>query len=544
MKPQEAAADLSLQRIALGACLAESRMSGSPDGVRVAHEGRRSAAAPASSSGQPVDSWGKGMLAHQVCRRFVRCLLALLLVGAGRTVLPASGQDIAVSIAEEVPGVKLLDPRSYGFQIPPGEVRVVADQRVLVEEGEQVVVAQVHARVGENYVLLMPDGRLVDCLASQVQSTDRAFEPLSTRELADRLRERFPGFQCLTTKNFVFVFNNPEGKQDGSYVHVSKRVLESMLEPLQKYFRRIGCETHPPRVPLVVVVFRTRAEFQAYRAMPPQLIAYYHVVSNEIVLHEETPLLAVRSDLATKQALSTIAHEGTHQILHNIGVQSRLSVWPMWLSEGLAEYLAPTQLNSQFRWKGAGEINDLRMFELESYIQRRYFTALDGETIRRMVENQQLDSTGYAAAWATTHYLAQKKSEAFADYLKLLQGMRPLNGMAARTGDPITENADHFRERFCDSYERFERELVAHLERQPYESPVAEYQHFVVLIEYPDGRKSLRRGGFFIRQQDAQQWLQDFLKQLDEPQRTAARFEVETYNNRGEATHRIAQWIN
>ena len=86
-------------------------------------------------------------------------------------------------------------------------------------------------------------------------------------------------------------------------------------------------------------------------------------------MYEQSKLAEVRPDLAVQQAISTIAHEGVHQILHNIGVQQRLSVWPMWLSEGLAEFFAPTTIGARLKWKGAGQVNDLRMFELEQYLK-------------------------------------------------------------------------------------------------------------------------------------------------------------------------------
>ena len=54
-------------------------------------------------------------------------------------------------------------------------------------------------------------------------------------------------------------------------------------------------------------------------------MAYYDVLSNRIVMYEETALWKIKPDLALQQALATIAHEGRHQILHNIGVQQRLS---------------------------------------------------------------------------------------------------------------------------------------------------------------------------------------------------------------------------
>ena len=35
-----------------------------------------------------------------------------------------------------------------------------------------------------------------------------------------------------------------------------------------------------------------------------------------------------------------------------IGVQQRLSTWPMWLNEGLAEFFSPTTTDRQLKWKG------------------------------------------------------------------------------------------------------------------------------------------------------------------------------------------------
>ena len=69
------------------------------------------------------------------------------------------------------------------------------------------------------------------------------------------------------------------------------------------------------------------------------------------------------SALLTKQ---TAAHEGTHQVLQNIGVQPRLSAWPLWLVEGLAEYCATPSCSraGEPTWDGLGQINSLHMATL------------------------------------------------------------------------------------------------------------------------------------------------------------------------------------
>src|SRR5256714_5441524 len=116
-------------------------------------------------------------------------------------------------------------------------------------------------------------------------------------------------------------------------------------------------------------MFKSEDEFRRYRRMPPGVVAYYDPLSNRVFMYEQSRLLQMRPDLALGQAISTIAHEGVHQILHNIGVQKRMSVWPMWLSEGLAEFFAPTAVDDKLRWKGPGQVNDLRMFELEEDVR-------------------------------------------------------------------------------------------------------------------------------------------------------------------------------
>ncbi len=454
---------------------------------------------------------------------------------------PATNPSTQVSPAtQELAGLKLIDPRSFGFQATPDYVQVPADSRVLVEEQGKVVVGRVHAQVGDSFILLLPDGRLVDRKATQVQTTDRPFEPLKSDELAASLRVgRFANFNVLKSKNYVLLYNTSE-----EYAQATKRILERMLSGVIAYTKRLGFKPHEPLFPQVVIMFGSYEEFRAYRDMPRYVMAYYNVVGNEIVLFEEQPGPNGEREFAIGQAISTIAHEGAHQILHNIGIQQRLSVWPMWVNEGFAEYLAPTSFGKNMGWKGAGVVNDYRMFELESYIQGRSFHGLDGTTVEKTVSAQQLDSTGYASAWATVHFLAKKREDEFAEYLKMLSTIQPLQGMVASPNEPVAANLQYFRQLFSEDLPSFEQELVDHLGNQRYVSPVAAYPHYAALIEFREGRKSVRRGGFFFDQKRADQWLQDYLALLDEPQRAEASYRIVPCANREQATTEVSRWRN
>jgi len=179
-----------------------------------------------------------------------------------------------------------------------------------------------------------------------------------------------------------------------------------MYPGLFGYFRRLQIDVHDPEVPLVVIIFHTEEEFEEYRAMSESVAAYYDSISNHVVIYEQSKLATIAPELAAKASISTIAHEGVHQILHNIGVQHRLSRWPTWISEGLAEYFAPTSVGRRFRWKGVGKVNDLRMSELGTYLKRPRLQP--GEMVRQTIAANSLSPTGYASAWALTHFLAQR----------------------------------------------------------------------------------------------------------------------------------------
>ncbi len=194
------------------------------------------------------------------------------------------------------------------------------------------------------------------------------------------------------------------------------------------------------------------------------MLAFYSAVDNRVAMYENSDLSAVRPDLAAQQAIATIAHEGAHQILHNIGVQQRLSVWPMWISEGLAEFFAPTATDNRVRWIGAGQVNDMRMFELEQYFKARPADA-DGHLIEDTIQAVRLTSTGYATSWALTHFLAKHHRAEFHKYVNTLSRLGPLEG-DRRIVAPgvIPGNKTLFEQQFGDDYPAMEKRIVAHFE--------------------------------------------------------------------------------
>jgi hypothetical protein len=302
-------------------------------------------------------------------------------------------------------------------------------------------------------------------------------------------------------------------------------------------------EVKEPQLPLVVVMFKTEAEFQRFQRMPPGVVAYYHTLSNRVFMYEQSRLAEARPDLAVRQALATMAHEGAHQVLHNIGVQQRLSLWPMWLSEGMAEYFAPTQAGEKLRWEGAGKVNDLRMFELEQYIKSRAADKPDGQLIEHTTQAARLTSTGYATAWALTHYLANRKRSEFNEYVKKMSQLGPLEatGPIAQPG-VVRENLAMFQIQFGENLPDLEYRLVLHLRKLPYTDPFAGMPHVVATLQTIDGRRPIRLVNTFHTRALAEKWLRDSTANLPVEARARAETNVRSFPNRPTAEAWAKQW--
>ena len=252
----------------------------------------------------------------------------------------------------------------------------------------------------------------------------------------------------------------------------------------------------------------------------------------------------MRPDLAVQQAIATVAHEGVHQILANIGVQHRLSIWPMWLSEGLAEFFAPTTTGERLKWKGPGQVNDLRMFELEQYLQDKSASEPKGEMVEHTVLAAQLSSTGYASAWALTHYLAKNRRSEFNAFIREVSQLQPLSGAIDVTPPGVVRsNREQFSKKFGEDFKQLEAKLVAHLRKQPYTDPFLNLPHFVATLQTTDGRRTQRSANTFHSPELADKWRREMLSKLPAAQKNAAQAQIRIFPNRLQAEAYARQWL-
>jgi hypothetical protein len=439
--------------------------------------------------------------------------------------------------AEEV-----VDPKRFAFDIPAGPVKHVELANVLTRDGGgTTVVAKLHVVVGENSIVMLPSGELVARRPAEIRPTDKPFVPETKEQLAKRLTNGpLPGFRVKTSRRYVYVYNTSD-----EFVEGTARILESMFFGLVQYLREMRLSVREPDLPLVIIMFETEGEYQRFRKMPPGVVAYYNIVSNEVAMYEQSALSNIKPELAIQQKISTIAHEGVHQILHNIGVQQRLSVWPQWISEGTAEFFAPTTVGKRFTWKGAGKVNDLRMFELERYLKAKAADAPAGQMIEQTVLAAKLRSTGYATSWALVHYLARYERRQFHRLMRAMSEIRPMEG-AIRVENPgvVKSNLVEFKEIFGDDLAEMERLLVGHLKKLPYDDPFAEWPHYIAMIALHPPSKRNRMANVFHTKAAAERWIQQTMAKVPEDRREGAKAAIGRAVNRAAAEQAATRWLS
>ncbi|MEW4569344.1 DUF1570 domain-containing protein [Tautonia sp. JC769] len=312
----------------------------------------------------------------------------------------------------------------------------------------RVLVGRVYARGPGGPVVQLPDGSL-GWPEGEVL-TGLPFHPWSAQQVAGSFRNgRNRDFRVVERSPYVVL---TEGSD--AFAEQAADLLQTLYHDLTACFEDGGIPVTEPEFPLVAVIYRDEAAFRRYRPVDPDVRAYYEVVSNRIILYESSPQDLRAPELAALSRPQTIAHEGIHQILQNVGIQPRLADWPPWLVEGLAEYYSPAALpdpspESRADWGDYGRANFGRVnpLHMATLIDLQDPSALlahlrgpgpskvapawaslnaDEPWVTRLILRTELSPTDYALAWCLTHYLAQHHADAFRSYLLALGARSPL----------------------------------------------------------------------------------------------------------------------
>jgi hypothetical protein len=456
---------------------------------------------------------------------------------------PANGAAAAGADSDDgtVPVLR-ADPSDLGLKLPNADPVAGDDRRVLVKsDDDELVVGKVQVELGDSFVVIMPDGRINVVKTSDATITERPFVGMAAKELADKLQKKFPGYKVQSTKRFIYVYNTSDLFYKGT-----SSILESLYPGLIAYCKLRKLTVEDPPYPLVVVMFRKRQEWEDYMHgmfAGSSVAAFYDGATNRVMMYEQSELGEDAPEYAQKQLISTVAHEGVHQILHNIGIQQRLSRWPMWISEGLPEYFAPTSVGRGLKWKGAGQVNDLRMKTIDKLLRMGPQRSLQATkstntTTEAIVTATDFDADGYAWSWALTHFLGEKKKPEFQKYLADIASSEPMKRPDAEGQRRM------FVKHFGSDFAKMDADMLKHLKNLPYVDPIENMTHFVVMMRYPQGLQTMRGYAIALSEKQVAETRAELAAKLTPQEQNSAIFQVRQAKTRTEAMSIAAGWMS
>lgn len=462
-------------------------------------------------------------------------LLSLALCAAARAQSEDAGLDIAP--AQNLGTLDALGPLTR----PTPALEKLCYVRA---SGGEAMVTKVMCELGEKRLVKLPSGELSVVTRRHTRPCDRPFRSMTREAIARSMeQEGFGRFKFAPSGYYLFAYDCSEG----FYRH-TRSILRTLLPGVVRELRDWGLEPARPETPLVVVIFPSRAAFDAYEKMPASVAAYYNGLDNRIILYEDQRLWNAAPEYALRQAAYTIAHEGVHQILANTGIQQRLSGWPQWISEGLPEYFCPLTVSSRvvkqngdelpertLEWQRAGMVNDLRMYDL---LRTR---ARDGRLVRAAIGAKELTSYGYAVSWGLVHYLSNRRSDAFAAYLKDLGEARPLQpAVESFAGGPDPLFVKHFGDDYAGIESEVQRHLTSRRIQNEYRDPIENQTHYVVKRIYKKGRTFHTSVVLTLSPAAAREWKEQEEARMDE-MGEEAQFYTIMCDTRKEAEYQIAK---
>ncbi len=322
------------------------------------------------------------------------------------------------------------------------------------------------------------DGKIWFVEPGQIQDkvdVEEAVEPLSKEEVGQRLLKELPdGFRIYETRHYVIAYQNEVAFArwvSGLYESRLYRAFETFWVKKKKF------KLTDPQYPLIAIIFGTRAQYQQYvdRELGPgqTMIAYYNLQTNRVAMYDltadqlnpgqspnERNIDRVLQNPAAIMMVATIIHEATHQLMFNRGIQTRFADTPLWLNEGLAMYFEAPDLQSKTGWQTPGRIFDRRLIRFRQYLANRPADSLKSLIISdARLRDSDTSIDAYAEAWALNHFLLNRHSRQYIQYIDHMSAKRVLH-----EDSPETRLAD-FQKFLGEDLGELDKEFVDYVRR-------------------------------------------------------------------------------
>ncbi|WP_165219274.1 DUF1570 domain-containing protein [Aquisphaera insulae] len=418
-------------------------------------------------------------------------------------------------------------------------------RRFLVrDDAGNPVVTRLYGEHDGKAVLLLPDGQLG--VPDVLVPTAEAFRPMSADEVKTHLQKGpLADFRVHQTTHYLVFYQSSRG-----FAEESAKVLEDLYGRLLETFRKNEMTVSDAEFPLVAVIHASERDFRASHEVGPDVQAFYEIYSNRIIFYENSSRDQDSPEVAALRKPQTVAHEGTHQILQNIGVQPRLSAWPIWLVEGLAEYCASPSIprkGGKPAWDGIGLVNSLHMATLRELNDP---LSLDipgqdegpkepvrepGRTLlESMIRKTHLTPTEYAPAWAMVHYLAFKRQAEFVAFLKSMSQLPPLVPKSPE------EQTALFREAFGADLKKIDRAVEAYLKKLTKQKGFDPMPYYLVLYEQHLPTGQVRRS---VMVSQSPQMIQQWLERITSPDGAPPSWQAFPHPTRARAVLAAREWL-
>lgn len=385
---------------------------------------------------------------------------------------------------------------------------------------------------------MLPDGRIVK-INRQIYTED-PFQPVTMDALRDRLvGESYQGYQSRQTDHYLILY-----RCSPKFAEASARLLESLYCGLVERLTRLGFEVKPAEFPLVAIIHASEKDFRDRRTIDADVQAYYEIMSNQVHFYEQSEVQREDPMWEAMRKPQTVAHEGTHQVLNNIGIQPRMAEWPLWLVEGLAELAASnTETSRDGGWVGLSRVNQLHIATLDdleddltqqSGANGRVRVGADWgrSMVEYLVSRDQLQPTDYALAWTLTHFLANERTAEFIAFLKDMGQRVP---GAARVP---SQDLDTFRKHFGDGLLRSDAPLRKHIGKLRKKSTLT---YYAVMFQQALPGNLARRGTLVSRSpQVIRQWVE---QRMYDPAGGAYQWQAVPFRSKQDALLYTDQWL-
>jgi hypothetical protein len=421
---------------------------------------------------------------------------------------------------------------------PPVEPSEAKRIRVCDPSG-RVRIARVYgvSQDEDRLCVILPDGQLG--FATDQVETDEPFVPATAAQMAEELRVgKFARFRVRYAPHYLVVSDCSPG-----FAEASVKLLEDLYKGLSDALRRRDIPVHEAEFPLVAIIFRTEREFRAHKQVDPDIQAYYEVFTNRIYFYETSDRDQQAPEVAALRRPQTVAHEGTHQVLQNIGVHPRLSSWPLWLVEGLAEYCSsPKSTAKGATWAGLGLVNALHMATIRDLADPLTVQLKDAgrplvgrdprkPLVEYLVTRTRLTPTDYALAWALTHYLASRRLDEFLAYLRTMSRMPPL---ARSTPE---DHLAAFRAAFKLNLAKMDKSIFTYLSKLKQYDPLP---YYAVMFEQALGAGRVKRAALVSQ---SPSMIRQWFEAISAPQGGPPSWQVLPHSTRARALWTAEQWI-